>query len=79
MTDYMRVTLGAPPEHAFLAFAILTLTAPTGGVIFGGLMLDKLGGYTSPKAIDYSITNSILAAAVGIPVPFVSFGWVVIL
>lgn len=51
MTDYMVAVLGVSQSKAFKTFAIVSLVAPVGGVIAGGIIFDKCGGYNSYKAL----------------------------
>ena len=50
-SDYMRLVLKMPEEIVFPAFSLITLTAPTLGVIVGGGMTHIFGGYNHPNAI----------------------------
>jgi sugar phosphate permease len=50
ITDYMTQPreqggIGAEPELVVLCFSIASLTAPTGGVLIGGYIIDRQGGY----------------------------------
>lgn len=52
-------------------FALTCLTAPTLGVVLGGIVLHHYGGYQSPKALKISSIVSLLAMASALPVPFI--------
>jgi MFS transporter, Spinster family, sphingosine-1-phosphate transporter len=47
----MVQVLQIPQNKAFKTFAFLSLAAPVSGVISGGVIFDKLGGYNSYKAL----------------------------
>jgi predicted permease len=59
-------------EVVFTTFAFLTLTAPTFGVIIGGLIVDRLGGYTSKGAFDFVLICSFFSAISGLPIPYLN-------
>jgi hypothetical protein len=42
-------------ETAFISFTCIALTGPVIGVVTGGYIVSKLGGYTNPKALNISI------------------------
>jgi MFS family permease len=72
ITDYMQAVLHFPEESVFLTFAIVCITAPTAGVLTGGYIVEKLGGYTERKASDICFKTAYLAAIVGLPLPLVN-------
>jgi len=51
MTDYMVQVLGQSQSTAFKTFASLSLIGPVGGVITGGALFSRIGGYNSYKAL----------------------------
>lgn len=70
VSDYWRSVLGVEKETVFLVFSMITCTGPTLGVILGGLILDKLGGYTGKHAVDFILVSGLMSSISGIPVPF---------
>lgn len=44
-TDYFLKELHEPKSSVLTWFAITSVTAPTSGVVFGGWLVDRLGGY----------------------------------
>jgi hypothetical protein len=42
-------------ETAFISFTCIALTGPVIGVVTGGYIVTKIGGYTNPKALNISI------------------------
>lgn len=44
-TDYFQKELDEPKSSVITWFAIASVTAPTSGVVFGGWIVDRLGGY----------------------------------
>jgi MFS transporter, Spinster family, sphingosine-1-phosphate transporter len=51
-------------------FAITSLSAPIGGVIIGGIVTSKLGGYNTPKAMKLQCLMGFLSVICGLPIPF---------
>lgn len=72
ISDYMITILLVKKETVFISFSIVCITAPVLGVIYGGLMIQKIGGYTNPNAIVKCLQNAIIAACFGLLCPFVS-------
>jgi len=70
ISDYMRSVLKMEKEIVFISYAFLTLSAPVTGVIVGGIITDKRGGYTSKEAHDFVIFFGVLSALSGLPIPF---------
>lgn len=53
-------------------YGIVILTGPISGVIIGGSIVNRFGGYNHPNAIKISLIYSILASSCGIPFPFIN-------
>ena len=53
ISDYMIEVIGAQKEKVFSMFALVSITAPTLGVILGGKISESLGGYTGKHALDF--------------------------
>ena len=51
MTDYMVQVLGLSQGKAFKTFASVSLIGPLGGIVTGGALFSRLGGYNSYKAL----------------------------
>jgi sugar phosphate permease len=51
MTDYMIQVLDISQGTAFKSYAIVSLLAPLSGVIAGGFLFSRVGGYNSYKAL----------------------------
>lgn len=72
ISDYMRVILKQDQQTVFLSYSITSLTAPVIGVLMGGTILDRCGGYTGPHALNICLIFGTLASISGIPIPFFS-------
>jgi MFS transporter, Spinster family, sphingosine-1-phosphate transporter len=53
-------------------YAITCISAPILGVVVGGSIIHRVGGYNSPKAIKISCFVSLFAVASALPIPFTS-------
>jgi len=51
---------------------VVILTGPILGVIIGGLIINRFGGYTSPSAIKIVLIYGLLASLFGIPFPLLN-------
>ena len=72
ISDYMMLVLGLPKAKVFIFFVVISVTAPTAGLILGGKVSEMIGGYTGKHAILFCLVNSILASIFGFPIPFIS-------
>lgn len=50
----------------------MILTGPILGVIIGGVIINRWGGYTNPSAIKIVLIYGLLASSFGIPFPLVN-------
>lgn len=65
ISDYMQTVLHIDPKKVFISFAVVSITAPVLGVIAGGYLIQKLGGYTNKTALIACFKISVLAALSG--------------
>lgn len=73
ISDYMLTVLNVDQRAVFLSFSIVCVTAPTFGIIYGGYIIQSVGGYTNENAINKCFTYSIIAAIFGLLLPLVDF------
>ena len=66
------MVLGIDVSTVFTCFAVVCITAPTAGVLSGGYIIQKMGGYNDYKTIEICLKLGYLAMAVSIPIPFIS-------
>jgi hypothetical protein len=50
LPDYIQNVLDIEPHTATLYFVTMSLSAPIGGVIVGGIITSAYGGYNNKKA-----------------------------
>ena len=85
ISDYMQEVMNIPSSKVYIIFSVVCITAPTLGVLSGGIFIQYLGGYTNKKALDACFKISIIAICCGIflplgdyPVVFVIFMWLLL-
>ena len=71
ISDYMQIVLQVDPARVFITFALVSITGPILGVVAGGYLIQKLGGYTNKTALDACFKISILAAISGAFLPLI--------
>ncbi|KAL4453133.1 hypothetical protein ABPG74_015364 [Tetrahymena malaccensis] len=71
MSDYFRVVLKADENLVFGTYSFVSLTGPTLGVIFGGIITQKIGGYDHQSAKIMCIIFAVISAGVACPMPFI--------
>jgi sugar phosphate permease len=49
ISAYMTTVMGASAEQAAVYFVVMCFTGPICGVIVGGILTQKVGGYNSTK------------------------------
>ena len=81
-SDYMEVGLNIKDEHKRLfAFSFVCLTSPTLGLVTGGMLVDKIGGYGKKDALIICLIFSLLSCLPAIPLPFIYsyYGYAILL
>lgn len=72
ISDYMQLVLGTPKSVVFICFSIVSITAPTFGVITGGYMVTYFGGYEKEESFLACRKLAIIALIVALPIPLIS-------
>jgi hypothetical protein len=70
-SDYFKIELGESANTVFITFSIVSITGPTIGIVLGGFVLNKLGGYENPRALWFCLGCSILGSVSAIFMPYV--------
>ena len=47
ISDYMREIMNISSSKVYIIFSVVCITAPTSGVLLGGIFIQYLGGYTN--------------------------------
>ena len=61
---YMEIVLNMESTFRFIVFAVLCLLGPILGMVFGGVVCSKLGGYNKRKAMTLIIIMLLVAAII---------------
>ena len=61
---YMEVVLEIDSSIRFIFFGLLCLLGPTCGMVFGGIICSKLGGYTKKNSMTFIIISMALASII---------------
>jgi len=73
ITDYMRKILKKEDSKIFISFSIICITSPTCGVLIGGYLIEKLGGYiNNNKTLQILLKSSIISFCCGILLPLIN-------
>ena len=79
---YMDKVLKINESARFILFALLCLLGPTSGMVFGGIICSKFGGYVKRKSMTFVIISMAIASIISmaiacheIAVLFVITGW----
>ena len=52
VSDYMQEVIHLESSETYIIYAIVSISAPTLGVLTGGFLIQYLGGYTDEKALN---------------------------
>jgi len=58
-------------EVVFTTFGIVSITGPVTGVVIGGNVTTKLGGYNSKKSLYLTCSIALVCLFCAMPIPFV--------
>ena len=57
-------------HQVFIVYGTVSITGPVIGVVCGGVVSTRLGGYNSPKSLYFTAFLSFLAIFVAVPIPY---------
>mmetsp|Transcript_29990 Transcript_29990/g.45857 ORF Transcript_29990/g.45857 Transcript_29990/m.45857 type:complete len:167 (+) Transcript_29990:1500-2000(+) len=72
MPDYMKNVLDASPDEIVWYFSFISFTAPLSGVIVGGIITSKFGGYNTVSSQKFQCYMGVCAMLSCLPCPFIS-------
>ena len=70
VSDYLQRVIKAPAGLVFTTFAFVSISAPFAGVILGGRVTQRIGGYAHRNAMHYCLALALLATGFSLLVPF---------
>lgn len=77
-SDFMIQVQGLKKEYVFIIFGLVSTTGPVCGVIAGGILSSKLGGYNSKKSLYVMAAIGTVAAVAAFPVALFPSNMIVI-
>ena len=60
-------------ETVFGIFTVVSISGPVLGVVFGGWLSSRLGGYNSPKSLYFMACLSVFSVFVSVPIPYLGY------
>ena len=62
----------APAYEVYIVFSFSSISAPTLGIIIGGILTDRIGGYQKKYFNILCLKLGIMALAFSLPIPFLT-------
>ena len=85
ISDYMQEVIHLKSSETYIIYSIVCISAPTLGVLIGGIVIQYLGGYTTGKALDacckltfFAFICACLLPIFNIPIIFVVLMWLLL-
>lgn len=72
-SDFLITVMNLEKNVVFTLFAFVSISGPVVGVILGGYISSKLGGYNHPNSIYFTATVSVFSIFMSVPIPY--FGY----
>jgi MFS family permease len=83
VSEYCKNVMKIPESTIFILFVVICVTAPASGIILGGCIVEKMGGYESKHSILFCLIAGALAGGLSIlattPIMTSTSGFAVIL
>ena len=85
VSDYMQEVMHLTSSKTYIIYAIVSISAPTLGVLTGGILIQYLGGYTEGKALNacckltfIGFVCALILPIFDYPIIFVIFMWLML-
>ena len=69
ITDYWQNVLDVKKSDALIHFSVAAITGPVLGVLIGGYVFSRIGGYESPRAYPICMVVMSMGSFIGFPLP----------
>lgn len=83
VSDYCKNVMKIPEQTIFLLFVVICVTAPATGIILGGCIVEKMGGYESKHSVLFCFIAALMAGGLAIfsmtPIMESTIGFAIIL
>ena len=57
-------------HKVFITYGTVSITGPVLGVVCGGIISSKLGGYNNPKSLYFTAFLAVVSVFVSLPIPY---------
>lgn len=72
-SDFLITVMNMEKETVFGIFTVVSISGPVLGVVFGGWLSSRLGGYNSPKSLYFMAGVSVFCVFVSVPIPYLGY------
>ena len=72
-SDFLITVMNMKKEVVFSLFTLVSISGPVLGVVFGGWLSSRLGGYNNPKSLYFMAVVSVCAIFVSVPIPYLGY------
>jgi MFS family permease len=69
-SDFLITVMNLEKEVVFSIFGFVSISGPVFGVIFGGVISSKLGGYNNTRSLYWTAAVSVFSVFMAVPIPF---------
>lgn len=72
-SDFLITVMNMEKEVVFTIFGFVSISGPVFGVIFGGFISSKLGGYNNPRSLYWTAAVSVFSIFMSVPIPYMGY------
>lgn len=72
-SDFLITVMNLEKEKVFTIFGFVSISGPVFGVVFGGWVSSKLGGYNHAKSIYFNAGVSVFSVIMSVPIPYIGY------
>lgn len=72
-SDFLITVMNMEKKVVFTLFGIVSISGPVVGVMFGGWVSTKLGGYNHPKSIYFTAGVAFFSIFTSVPIPYLGY------
>ena len=72
-SDFLITVMNVEKSKVFIIYGFVSISGPVIGVIFGGWVSSRLGGYNSPKSLYLTAMVSVFSIFMSVPIPYLGY------
>ena len=72
-SDFLITVMNMKKEVVFSVFTLVSISGPVVGVVFGGWLSSRLGGYNNAKSLYFMAAISVFSIFVSVPIPYLGY------